>query len=56
MKDYTNRQMGNALKEIMVRMQIESKVEGLLHFTEDKDSKLSDLFCMHHVCASNNLF
>lgn len=50
MKDYTNRHMGNALKELMVRIQMEKKVEDLLHFTDDKDCKLAELFCNSHVC------
>jgi len=48
MKDYTNRHMGSALKELMIRIQMEKQVENLLHFADDKDCELSELFCNSH--------
>lgn len=50
MKYYTNRQMGNSMKEIMIRIQMENKVEHSLHSTDDKDCKIAELFCNTHVC------
>jgi hypothetical protein len=48
MKDYTNRHMGNSMKEIMIRIQMENKVEHSLHSTDDKDCKIAELFCNTH--------
>lgn len=41
--------MGDSLKELMLRIQIERKVEEYLHFESEKDTQLSDLFCESHV-------
>jgi hypothetical protein len=49
MKSYTNRHMGDSLKELMIRIQIERKVEEHLHIEGEKDTQLSDLFCESHV-------
>jgi hypothetical protein len=45
MKD---RHMGNSMKEIMIRVQMENKVEHLLHSTDDKNCKIAELFCNTH--------
>lgn len=50
MKGYTNRQMGQCLKEVVIRKQMEKAVDAYFHDTEDKDTKLTDLFCDTHVC------
>ena len=48
-KDYTNRHMGDALKQLMIRLQMEDKLKALFLENEDKD-ELTDLFCNTHVC------
>jgi len=36
------------MKEIMIRIQMENKVEHLLQYTDDKNCKIEDLFCNSH--------
>jgi hypothetical protein len=41
--------MGLALKELMIRIQLEREVDELLHKAEEKDSKIINLFSDKHV-------
>jgi hypothetical protein len=51
LKDYTNRHMDSSLKEVMIRFQMEAKVNSLIfHNPEDRDKEVTDLFLNTHVC------
>jgi hypothetical protein len=51
LKDYTNRHMDSALKEVMIRFLVESQVNALIyHNPENRDKEVTDLFLSTHVC------
>jgi hypothetical protein len=42
--------MKPALKELLIRMEYEKKLNRLLGDPADKERKITDLFCNNHVC------
>jgi hypothetical protein len=51
LKDYTNRHMDSALKEVMIRFLMETQVNALIyHNPENRDKEVTDLFLNTHVC------
>jgi hypothetical protein len=51
MKNFTDRHMGNSLKELMTRDEFEKRVKKLCGNSRDKETKISDMFCSSHVCT-----
>ena len=46
--------MKSALVELIVRIEMEMRVNKFLRDSKDKETKISDLFCNNHVCSTIN--
>jgi hypothetical protein len=51
MKSFTDRHMGNSLKEVLIRDEMEKRVKKFFRYSRDKETKISDMFCSSHVCT-----
>lgn len=43
--------MKEGLREVLVRDEMESRVNQLFPHKRDKEAKISDMFCNSHVCS-----